>query len=110
MKVLKDCQLDDSVNADKMVLFYKCLPNKILIFKDDDCHGGKNSWDRITVLVGTNMSGKEILWLLVIVKRKNPRILKKCNVFRVSNINSWMTDEIFEKWILKLDRKNVWSK
>ena len=57
-----DYQPDDIFNADEMRLFYECLTNKTLTFKDNACHGGKNSKDRITVMVGTHMSGKEKLW------------------------------------------------
>ncbi|XP_054711365.1 tigger transposable element-derived protein 6-like [Uloborus diversus] len=107
-KILKDYQSDNIFNVDEMGLFYKCLPNKTLTLKDNDCHGGKSSKDRITVLVGANMSGKEKLRLLVIGKSKNPRVFKNVTSLEVdyrSNKKSWMTSDIFEEWISKLDRK-----
>lgn len=58
---LIDYQLSDIFNVDQMGLYYKYLFNKTLTFKDDDCHGGNNNKDRITVLVGAIMSGKEKL-------------------------------------------------
>lgn len=106
--ILKDYQPDDIFNADEMGLFYKCLPNKTLTLKDDACHGGKNSKERITVMVGANMSGKEKLRLLVIGKSKNPRVFKNVTSLEVdyrSNRKSWMTSAIFEEWIFKLDKK-----
>lgn len=49
---------DDIYNADETGLFFKCLPNKTLAYKNEACHGGKMSKERITVLPIMNMSGK----------------------------------------------------
>ena len=51
-------------------LFYKLLLNKTLCFKNQPCHGGKHSKDKVTVLVGANADGSEKLPLLVIGKSK----------------------------------------
>ncbi|XP_054709194.1 tigger transposable element-derived protein 6-like [Uloborus diversus] len=107
-KILKDYQSDNIFKVDEMGLFYKCLPNEALTLKDNDCHGGKSSKDRITVLVGANMSGKEKHRLLVIGKSKNSRVFKNVTSLEVdyrSNKKSWMTSDIFEECISKLDRK-----
>lgn len=34
---------DDVYNADETGLFYKCLPDKTISFKRDDCHVSKHS-------------------------------------------------------------------
>lgn len=35
---------EDIFNADETGLFYKCLPDKTLLFKGDECNGGKKAW------------------------------------------------------------------
>lgn len=99
---------NDIFNADETGVFFKCLPNKTLAFKGQKCYGGKNSKERITLMVGSNMTGSEKLKLLVIGKSKNPRCFKGIKSFEVDyeyNKKAWMTSEIYEKWLLKLDKK-----
>ena len=38
-------------NADETALFYRCLPNKTSEFKNKPYHGGKESKERLTVLL-----------------------------------------------------------
>ena len=61
-------------NVDETGLFFKLLPDKTLTFKNEPCHSGKHSKDRITVLVGSNSDGSEKLPLLVIGKAKVPDV------------------------------------
>lgn len=99
---------NDIFNADETGLFFKCLPNKTLAFKSEKCFGGKCSKERITVMIGSNMTGSEKLKLLVIGKAKNPRCfkgIKSLDVDYESNKRAWMTSEIYEKWLVKLDKK-----
>ena len=87
---------------------YKCEPSKSLHLKGDSCHGGKRSKDRITVLFGSNMDGSEKLKPLVIGKFNNPRCFKNIKTLPViyeANSRSWMTSEIFVRWIKRLDKK-----
>jgi len=42
-----------------------------LTFKEDTCHGGKKSKERVTVMVGANTTGTQKLKLLLIGKSKN---------------------------------------
>nr|XP_054923014.1 tigger transposable element-derived protein 6-like [Dermacentor andersoni] len=51
----------DVFNCDETGLFFKMLPERKLAFAGDPCHGGKHSKERLTVLVGSNMSGSEKL-------------------------------------------------
>lgn len=107
-KVLKDYTPDNIFNADETALFFKCLPNKTLTFKNDNCFGGKHSKDRITVMVASNMTGKEKLKLLVIGKSQKPRCFRGIKSLEVEydfNKKSWMTALIFKKWILNLDKR-----
>lgn len=94
-------------NADETGLFFKCLPDKTLTFKNEKCFGGKHSKERITVMVGANMDGSEKLKLLVIGKSKTPRCFRGIKSLEVDydfNKKSWMTSKIFENFVLNLDR------
>lgn len=113
MNLLKKYYPADVFNADETGLFFKCLPNKTLAFKHEKCHGGKRSKERLTVMVASNMAGTEKLPLLVIGKSKNPRCFKgtkSLGVNYTNNKRAWMTSEIFEKWLLDLNRKFAMQK
>lgn len=99
---------EDVFNCDETGLFYKMMPERTLALSGDPCHGGKHSKERITVLVGSNMSGTEKLPLLVIGKSKNPRCfkgMKSLPVWYEANKKAWITQELFERYIRRLDRK-----
>ncbi|KAK8781737.1 hypothetical protein V5799_016922 [Amblyomma americanum] len=51
----------DVYNPDELGLFFKIQPNKTLCLKGDDCHGGKVSKDRVTVLLCCNEDGSDML-------------------------------------------------
>ncbi|GBM43560.1 Tigger transposable element-derived protein 6 [Araneus ventricosus] len=59
--LLKDYKADDVFNADETGLFFQYLPNKTAAFRGEECHGGKQSKLRVTVLLAANQSGKENL-------------------------------------------------
>lgn len=99
---------NDIFNADEAGLFYKCLPGKTMAFKNDKCQNGKYSKDRITLMVCTNMSGSEKLKPLIIGRSKKPRCFKKIKSLPVhyeNNIKAWMNCNLFEKWIMELDKR-----
>jgi hypothetical protein len=88
---------DDVFNVDETGLFWHLLPNKTLAFKGEKCTSGKKSKERITVLIGANMSGTEKLPLLVIGKSAKPRCFKNKDVplDYTANKKAWMTGDIF---------------
>lgn len=98
----------DVFNADETALFYKCLPQKTLTLKNEKCHGGKQSKERLTLLLAVNMDGSEKLLPLIIGKSKKPRCfsgIKTLPVEYTSNSRAWMTSDIFSNWLAKLNRK-----
>lgn len=106
--ILKPFNENDIFNADETGLFYKCLPEKTITFKANKCHGGKQSKERVTCLLAANMSGTEKLKIHLIGKSENPRCfrgIKWLPVDYANNNKSWMTSDLFEKWLLKLDRR-----
>ncbi|NWW53019.1 TIGD4 protein, partial [Pedionomus torquatus] len=87
-------------------LLYQMLPLSTFAFKGENCSVGKLSKERITIAVGTSMDGSEKLPLLVIGKNKSPCSLKDVRSLPVdyeANDMAWMTSEVFEQWMHKLD-------
>lgn len=106
--ILSEYGPNNIFNADETGLFFRCLPDRTLAFKGEQCSGGKLSKERITVLVGANMSGNEKLPLMTIGHSANPRCfknVKKMPLEYKANKKAWMTSAIFEKWIRKLDTR-----
>lgn len=94
-------------NIDETGLFYKMTPNRTLDVRGQKCFGGKQSKERITVLVGANMDGSEKIKLLVIGKFKNPRCFKNVKSLPVdyeANKRAWMNSQLFIDWVRKLDK------
>lgn len=97
----------DVFNADETGLFFKCLPDKTLTFKNMQCHGGKNSKQRVTLMLAANMDGSEKLKILLIGKSEKPRCFRGVKWLPVdykANSKAWMTGQLFKEWVLKLDK------
>lgn len=107
-RILETYTERDIYNADETGLFFQLLPAKTLAAKTDKCVGGKNSKNRITVLVCANMDGSDKRPLLVIGKPKKPRGFAKVLSMPVAythNTKAWMTGEIFRKWLTDFDKE-----
>lgn len=107
-ELIREYSDEDIFNADETGLFYKCLPDKSFTFKNSDCHGGKMSKDRATILLCVNMSGTEKLPLLVIGKSAKPRCFKNIKSLPTeykSNKKAWMTSSIFQEWLIGIDKR-----
>ncbi|UYV71793.1 hypothetical protein LAZ67_9000425 [Cordylochernes scorpioides] len=50
-ELIQDKDARDVFNVDETGLFFKCTPDKTLAFKHENCHGGKLSKERVTLLV-----------------------------------------------------------
>ncbi|KAF0688197.1 tigger transposable element-derived protein 6-like, partial [Aphis craccivora] len=106
INLLVDYDARDIFNADEIGLFYKCLPDRTLAFKNEKCHGGKNSKERITVMLAANMDGSQKLKPLMIGKYANPRCFKNLKSFPLmyrSNKKAWMTGVLFTEWLICID-------
>lgn len=93
-------------NADETGLFWQMLPRQTLDTRGEKCHGGKQNKARITVLLGANMDGSTKLRPLVIGKFKTPHCMRnRCDipVTYAWNRKSWMTRDVFEKWLKDWD-------
>lgn len=104
--IIEDYEPRNIFNTDETGLFFKCMPDKTFTFKDEKCHGGKHSKERITVLLAVNMNGSEKLKPLIIGKAAKPRCFKGMKslptIYR-SNKKAWMTTELFNEWLVSLD-------
>ena len=106
--VLNEYEARDVFNADETGLFYRCLPDKTLSFKGQQCSGGKKSKERITVMVACNSNGSEKLPLFVIGKSIKPRCFKNVKTLPVeytANKKAWMVVTMFTDWLLKSDKR-----
>jgi hypothetical protein len=95
-------------NADETGLFFRLPPNKTLSLKGDPCNGGKNSKERIMVLLDCNGDGTDKLPPLVIGKSENPRCFKNVRQLPtkyVANRKAWVTQVIFTDYLRALDAK-----
>ncbi|XP_025425060.1 tigger transposable element-derived protein 4-like [Sipha flava] len=93
-------------SKDETALFFKCLPDKTFTFKEEKCHGGKHSKDRLTILLAVNMDGSEKLTPLLIGKAAKPRCFNGIRSFPItycSNKKAWMTTELFNEWLFSLN-------
>ena len=98
---------EDIFNADETGYFFKALPNNTLSSIREKCLGGKQSKDRVTVMLTASAMGEK-LPLLVIGKSKKPRCLKGVdfNLFNVKYVNSskaWMTTNIFNAYLTEIN-------
>ena len=100
----------DRYNADETGLLWKATPTQTLHFKGQKCSGGKNSKERVTVLVACNQDGTDKLPLLVIGKYAKPRCFRGSNMDLIpvtykSQKKAWLDSVLFEEWVRKIDRK-----
>lgn len=96
----------DIYNADEFGLFFKIMPDKSLVLKNEKCHGGKLSKERLTVLVCTNSSGTDKKKPLVIGKYAKPRCFKNVKTLPCvycSQSRAWMTADRFIEWLHEWD-------
>ncbi|GFV63522.1 tigger transposable element-derived protein 1 [Trichonephila clavipes] len=99
-----DYSADQVFNADETGLYWKKMPNRTYIAKEEKTASGhKASKDRVTLLLCSNASGDRMLKPLLINKSLRPRALKgkdlkQLPVNWMANPKSWMTTAIFTEW------------
>ncbi|XP_018099221.1 tigger transposable element-derived protein 1-like [Xenopus laevis] len=93
-------------NVDETGLFWKIMPERTYISKDEKSSPGhKAPNDRLTLLIGGNASGDFKLKPLLVHRSLNPRALR--NVTKASlpviwraNTKAWVTVAVFQDWFL----------
>ena len=104
-EIVADFEPSNIFNVDETGLFFKCLPDRTFTTVHDDCHDGKRSKERITVLLGANLDGSEKLKPLLIGKSLKPRCFHGIKSFPLdyqANKKAWMTGDIFTSWLKNL--------
>lgn len=99
---------DNIYNADETGLFYELMPASTYNIFGSQNKSSSKSKKRVTVLLCTNMTGNKKLMPLVIGNSKNPRCFKGIKSFPVEydgNKSSWMTSELFSKFVTDLNDK-----
>ena len=96
--LLQRYNAEDIYNVDETGLFYKLLPDRTYTMKNEDCFGGQMSKDRLTLLLGANMTGTDKIKPIVVGKAAKPRCFHRINVDALpvhyrSNRKAWMTSE-----------------
>eukprot|EP00058_Branchiostoma_floridae_P002180 XP_002587668.1 hypothetical protein BRAFLDRAFT_126732 [Branchiostoma floridae] len=99
----------DVYNMDESGLFYRATSTKTLFVKGQKCSGGKQSKERLTIMLCANMVGDKEK-PLVIGKSQTPRCFKRINtktlpVTYTNNKKAWMNSYLFTDWLKKLDKK-----
>lgn len=99
-------ELRQIFNVDETALFWKRMPSKTYLAKDEKVSPGyKTSKDRITLLVGGNADGDFKLKPMLINRTQNPRALRLHNknslpVLWRANKKAWVTKSLFEDWFI----------
>ncbi|XP_069815138.1 tigger transposable element-derived protein 1-like [Dendropsophus ebraccatus] len=91
-------------NVDESGLFWKRLPNRTYISKEEkSAPGHKVSKERLTLLLGGNAVGEYKLKPMLVYQAENPRALKGISkaqlpVIWKSNRKAWVTLAVFKDW------------
>ena len=91
-------------NVDETGLFWKRMPNRTYIAKEEkSAPGHKFSKERLTLLLGGNAAGEFKLKPLLVYLAENPRALKgirksQLPVIWKANKKAWVTLAVFEDW------------
>lgn len=99
---------EDIYNADETGVFWRMLPDRTLSFSGEKCSGGKNSKERLTVLLCANLTGTDKLTPFVIGKSAKPRAFRGVKTLPVeyaANKKAWMTSATFVNWLNTFDRR-----
>jgi hypothetical protein len=105
----REYDANDIFNMDETGVFFRALPERTLAVRGTDCHGGKRSKERLTIVLCCSWTG-EMMKPLVIGKSKNPRCFRNLNkdslpVVWKHNKKAWMTSDLFQEWLQDLNRK-----
>ena len=94
-------------NVDETGLFWKRMPNRTYIAKEEKtAPGHKAGKERLTLLLGGNAAGDYKLKPMLVYQAENPRAFKgvwkaTLPVHWKSNKKAWVTIEVFMDWFVK---------
>ena len=110
--ITKNFHPDDIFNADETVLYFRLMPSRSLVQKNEKAHGIKKDKERITVLVMTNATGTYKNKLLIIGKFSKPQCLKNIELKNLpatyrSGPNAWMNFCIFQEFLISFNNEMI---
>ena len=101
----------DIYNLDETGCLWRALPESGFGSRGNQCHGGKKSKHRFTVMLIVNVDGEKKVPILI-WKSEKPRCFKGIHVnvsslpvHYYSQYKAWMMGEILDKVLMKLNRK-----
>ncbi|XP_035913321.1 tigger transposable element-derived protein 1-like [Anopheles stephensi] len=92
------------INVDETAIFWKKMPTKSYVFNDmNRIPGLKSHKERITIMVGSNITGDLKLKLLAVYHSQKPRAFKHFDIQSLPviwkfNKKAWVTRSIFNEW------------
>ena len=107
-EIVQGYEKENVWNMDETGIFWRALSDRGFGQKSKSCKGGKKSKQRITVAFFVSASGHKekpvVIW-----KSENPRCMQRFNksslpVSYYSQAKAWMTGEILEDILIKLNR------
>ncbi|XP_042242197.1 tigger transposable element-derived protein 1-like [Homarus americanus] len=95
-------------NVDETGLFWKKMPRRTFITRDEASLPGHTPMkDRLTLLLGANVSGDFRLKPMLVYHSENPRVFRqqkvlrgKLGVYWKSNRKAWVTSQLFNEWAI----------
>lgn len=106
-KDLQPYSLDRIYNMDETGLFYRLLPRKSYVFRENrhTVRGikGMKAKDRITLIITTNADGSHILPYSLIGSAQNPRAfnLRKCPLPYLTQKKAWNDGVTCRQWFMR---------
>lgn len=98
-----DLSLEQLYNADETALYYKLLPSKTLVTREEKkAPGTKAAKERMTIMPCCNVTGTNRVQLQIIGKSEKPRCFSRKpipnDVMYSGSKNAWQTRFSFTKW------------
>jgi hypothetical protein len=106
-EMLKDVDLKNTYNVDESGLFWRLMPNKTYVLRNENRKCQKKFADRITLLLLTNVDGSD-KQIAAVGKSKSPhcfRGIKKLPLDYYSQRNAWMDSRIFLEIVTKFNKR-----
>ena len=108
-ELLRGYSAENVWNIDETGCFWRALPEHGFGRKGSECKGGKKSKQRLTIAFMVNAAGEKES-AIVIWKAEKPRCFKGIDISTLpvkyfSQPNAWMTGEILDEVLSKLNRR-----
>ncbi|ELT96339.1 hypothetical protein CAPTEDRAFT_47838, partial [Capitella teleta] len=100
-----DYALENVFNADETGVFFRALPNRSLVRKEDPREGIKTAKERVTAFLACPATGEKLTPLVIGTSCQPPLARGFLPVDYKANSNAWMTKDIFKDWVGRINAK-----